>query len=175
MTSFVRALVRQQMMSRASRALLLTFSITGCAVLPPWYLRAPGSHPLPRYPRDLRTAGIEGEALLRLHVLPSGRLDHTRTRVLRASHAPFAAAALHAVRQWQTSPVRSDSVQVQVYFAVDRDERCSTQDSAARRDSPATLAALHNGLRIIISGWTCTPFKTVSDGARKGSASRVAR
>jgi TonB family protein len=161
------------MVSHSLRTLLLLVSVTGCAALAPWRLRARGARPLPVYPAELSALGFEGEAAVRLYVLPGGALDHARTRVLRASHAPFAASTMEALRQWQTSPVGADSVQVQVYFAVDRDARCSASSSVARQDSRATLEVLNGGLRIIVHAWTCASFRTVSDRTAESSAQGV--
>ena len=56
----------------------------------------------PRYPSDLRTAGLAGDVLVRFVVTPKG--DVRNVVVLSADHLHFGDAAVEAVARWRFEP-----------------------------------------------------------------------
>lgn len=83
------------------------------------------SNPKPRYPEAARFDGREGTALLRVTVLPSGKVG--AAAVERSSgHADLDQSAIEAVTKWTFLPARrgdqpvATSVRIPVTFALDR-------------------------------------------------------
>jgi protein TonB len=56
----------------------------------------PGNSP-PRYPTDLREAGVEGEVLAQFVVDPDGRPELATFKVLKSTHDGFTSAVLRAL------------------------------------------------------------------------------
>jgi len=61
----------------------------------------------PRYPESARRAGIEGMALLRLHILADGGVAGV-TIERSSGHMDLDHAAVQAVRRWRFEPTRRD-------------------------------------------------------------------
>jgi TonB family protein len=83
------------------------------------------SNPRPRYPEAARAEGREGTALLKVTVLPDGKVGETA--VERSSgHADLDRSAVEAVTKWTFLPARrgeapvAASVRIPVTFALDR-------------------------------------------------------
>ena len=76
----------------------------------------------PEYPAELRTAGVEGEALVDFIVDATGRVQNAR--VVKSSRREFEGPALVAVSQWQFDPgqksgkVVNTHMQVPIVFTV---------------------------------------------------------
>ncbi len=70
----------------------------------------------PVYPKDLREAGIEGEAVVEMVVGTSG--DVAGLRIVRATHKEFAAAAALAVVKWKFRPGEIDGIPVNTRMQV---------------------------------------------------------
>lgn len=77
---------------------------------------------LPRYPADLRRAGIAGGATIDLVVDPDGKV--ASAAVLHASYCAFGYEALAAVREWRFVPggkvgeAGPQEIQVSVHFIL---------------------------------------------------------
>lgn len=87
--------------------------------------RAGRANPKPRYPEGARAEGREGTALLRVTVLPTGKVGEAL--VERSSgHADLDRSAVEAVMKWTFLPARrgenpvTSSVRIPVTFALDR-------------------------------------------------------
>lgn len=83
------------------------------------------SHPKPRYPESARDEGREGTALLKVTVLPTGKVGEAM--IERSSgHADLDQAAVEAVMKWSFLPARrgetpvSASIRIPVTFSLDR-------------------------------------------------------
>lgn len=83
------------------------------------------SNPKPRYPESARAEGREGTTLLRVTVLPSGRVGEAL--IERSSgHADLDRSAVEAVMKWTFLPARrgknlvTSSVRIPVTFLIDR-------------------------------------------------------
>jgi TonB family protein len=83
------------------------------------------SNPKPRYPERARAEGREGTALLRVTVLPTGKVGEAL--IERSSgHADLDQSAVEAVMKWIFLPARrgenpvTSSVRIPVTFALDR-------------------------------------------------------
>ncbi|HZR46959.1 MAG TPA: energy transducer TonB [Candidatus Manganitrophaceae bacterium] len=81
------------------------------------------SNPRPRYPEGARVAGREGTALLKVTVLPDGKVGETS--IERSSgHPDLDQSALEAVTQWRFLPARRGekpvpaSIRIPVTFAL---------------------------------------------------------
>jgi TonB family protein len=70
----------------------------------------------PQYPATLRSAGVEGTVVLQGRIGTGGMFDELR--VVTASHADFAAAAVEAVRQWQFDSTLLNCVPVETPMRV---------------------------------------------------------
>ena len=60
----------------------------------------------PRYPEELRRAGMSGLVVVQYVVRSDGRVDRQTVRVLASSHQAFARAALEALRDSRFKPAR---------------------------------------------------------------------
>lgn len=70
----------------------------------------------PVYPKDLREAGIEGEAVVEMIVGTNG--DVAGLRIVRATNKEFAAAAALAVVKWKFRPGEIDGIPVNTRMQV---------------------------------------------------------
>ena len=66
----------------------------------------------PRYPDELRVAGVEGEVLTQLVVDTSGRVASGSVKVLRSTDPRFTAAVLGNLESWRFSPAEVDGRRV---------------------------------------------------------------
>jgi TonB family protein len=86
---------------------------------------APGS-PGPRYPVDLRAAGVEGEVLVQFIVRTDGTIDVSTFKVLKASQVEFETAVREALPLMRFAPAEVDGkpvpqlVQQPFVFALSR-------------------------------------------------------
>lgn len=86
---------------------------------------APGS-PGPKYPVDLRAAGVEGEVLVQFIVRPDGTIDVSTFKVLRATQVEFETAVREALPMMRFAPAEVDGkpvpqlVQQPFVFALSR-------------------------------------------------------
>lgn len=70
----------------------------------------PVSQARPRYPAELRQAGVRGEAGMLLVVSPAGKV--TEAAVLRATDERFGVAAREAVLKWTFKPAQRNGAPV---------------------------------------------------------------
>ncbi len=68
--------------------------------------------PRPRYPAELRAAGVEGVVRVRFVVTVTGVVDSASIAVVHSSHSGFDAAAVSTIRQWRYRPARLYGVTV---------------------------------------------------------------
>ena len=71
----------------------------------------------PRYPDSARRQGIEGETLLRFHVLASGRVGEVSV-TRSAGHEELDRAAVEAVKTWLFEPARRGKEPVSVWVTL---------------------------------------------------------
>jgi TonB family protein len=87
----------------------------------------PTSQIAPRYPRSLRGAGVQGEAVIEFVVATDGTVRSPR--VVKCSHPELADAALEAVRRWTFNPGEKDGksvasrVQIPLVFRLNNEEQ----------------------------------------------------
>ena len=74
----------------------------------------------PAYPSAPRQLGIQGTTMLRVHVLPDGRIGDVRVEH-SAGHPDLDQAAMEAVRRWRFEPARrgADAVAMWVLLPVE--------------------------------------------------------
>jgi len=68
--------------------------------------------PAPRYPRDLRESGVEGEVLVQFVVDQTGRAEMRTFKVLKSSHDEFTRAARAVLPLMSFSPAELDGCKV---------------------------------------------------------------
>jgi protein TonB len=71
----------------------------------------------PRYPDSARRQGIEGEALLRFHVMTDGHVESV-TVSRSAGHPELDRAAVDAVKTWRFEPARRGEEKVAVWVTL---------------------------------------------------------
>jgi len=84
----------------------------GGQILPPLRLTSVN----PRYPENLRTAGVDGVVTLEALIGTDGNIQDVRA--ISSPHPDLAAAAIEAVRQWQFTPTLLNCVPVEVPMKV---------------------------------------------------------
>ena len=84
----------------------------GGQILPPLRL----TNVNPRYPEDLRAAGVDGVVTLEALIGADGNIQDVRA--VSSPHPALAAAAIEAVRQWQYTPTMLNCVPVEVPMKI---------------------------------------------------------
>jgi protein TonB len=75
------------------------------------------SNPAPEYPVAAQKRGLEGQVLLKVHVLPSGKPDDV-TVARSSGHAVLDDAALKAVMRWVFEPARRGQTAIEGWVQV---------------------------------------------------------
>ena len=75
----------------------------------------------PKYPKQARKKGIEGQVILKILIDKKGRVLDASVVSEGPKDAGFGAAAIEAVRQWRYKPAQVDGEAVDSYFHVKTD------------------------------------------------------
>ena len=76
-----------------------------------------GKNPKPVYPQEAREKGYQGEVLLRVEVLPNGRVGQVEVR-RSSGHEVLDQSALATVKQWSFIPAKKGEVAIPFWVNI---------------------------------------------------------
>lgn len=74
-------------------------------------------NPKPSYPQEARKKGMEGEVLLRVEVLASGRVGQIEVKQ-SSGHEPLDRTALSTVKQWRFIPAQKEGAAIPLWVNI---------------------------------------------------------